>query len=373
MYLIVGAGLAGSVMAERISSILKKEVLIVDKRSHIGGNTFDYRNDKKILIHKYGPHIFHTNSDKIWNYVNNFTTFEPYFHRVTAIVEGMNLPVPFNIRSLFMAFPNIIADKVLAELIAEYGFGSKVSILELMKSSNKHIEALGDYVYNNIFLQYTLKQWGLNPRDIDKSITARIPIYLSHDTRYFQDKFQGMPTNGYSSMIENMLDNSLIKVQLNSEYKDIDNLDSFEKIIFTGCIDEYYNYKYGELDYRSLKFDLMDRNVKKYQDTAQVNYPNNFNFTRITEPKHFYREAMEIVNYTSLQFEYPQVYRRGINEPYYPILNDQTNKLYKRYKKEASTDKSTIFLGRLAEFKYYNMDQVIGRSLSIFDTIKAIR
>jgi len=366
MYLVVGAGLAGSVMAERIATQLNKEVLVIDRRNHIAGNTYDYIDENGIRIHKYGPHIFHTNSEDVWNYLSQFTSFEPYYHQVLAVVEGMKIPIPFNINSIEMVFPKSIASRIIEHLLNEYDFGTKVPILKLMESSHKTLKELGDYVYRNIFLEYTKKQWGLKPIEIDKSVTSRVPVYISKDNRYFQDKYQGMPDYGYTSMVEKMLSNEKIRVELNTDFKDIDNKGYFENIIYSGCIDEYYDYKYGELGYRSLDFQIRNMNIQNFQEVSQVNYPNDYQFTRITEPKHFYRESDVINKKTILQFEYPMSFMRNKNEPYYPIPNDQNNSIYQKYKDFVGKESNITFIGRLADYKYYNMDQVIARALHTF-------
>jgi len=366
MYLVVGAGLAGAVIAERIASQHNKEVTVIDRRNHIAGNIFDYVDENGIIVHKYGPHIFHTNSDKVWNYLNKFTDFEPYFHRVLAAVEGMEVPIPFNLTSLEQVYPKTKYYRMTEKLISEYGFGVKVPILKLLKSNHILLKELADYVYRNIFLGYTIKQWGLKPTEIDKSVTSRIPVYISKDTRYFQDKYQGMPQGGYTKMVEKMLSSKKIKVQLNTDFADIDDVQSYKKIIYTGCIDEYCNYKYGKLGYRSLEFNTIKYSLKQYQNVAQINYPNEYDFTRITEPKHFYKETKHNIDDTIILKEYPKEYIEKQNEPYYPILNDDNKILYKKYKEDVNKIKNIILLGRLADYKYYNMDQVISSSMIAF-------
>ncbi len=369
MYLIVGAGLAGAVIAERIASQLNKEVLVIDRRNHIAGNIFDYVDENGIWVHKYGPHIFHTNSEDVWNYLNQFTDFEPYYHRVLAVVEGMKIPVPFNLNSLAMVFPETMANNMTEILLSEYGFGTKVPILKLLESGHPLMKELGDYVYHNVFLEYTKKQWGLKPTEIDRSVTSRVPVYISKDNRFFQDKYQGMPLLGYTTMVEKMLSHRNIKVELDTDFKDVDKDKRYEKIVFSGCIDEYHNYQFGELGYRSLSFEKRTMNLNTYQETSQVNYPNDYQFTRITEPKHFYREILEEAKKTTLLVEYPQAYDKSKNEAYYPIPNDLNNTIYQKYKEIGKSDKNTIFIGRLADYKYYNMDEVVGRTLMVFNKL----
>ncbi len=363
-FLIVGAGLSGCVFAERIATKLKKEVLIIDRRNHIGGNVYDYKNKYGINIHKYGPHIFHTNSEEVWRYLKKFTEWEIYFHKVLAVVNGCKIPVPFNLNSLYKIFPRSLAKKLEDKLIESYGFNKKVPILKLNESTDKDIKFLSQFIYEKVFLGYTIKQWGMKPEDLDKSVTARIPINISLDDRYFQDKYQGIPKYGYTNMIKNMIDNRLIKVELNVDSEKILKRIKPKIIIFTGPIDEYYNYKFGRLNYRSLEFEIKNFNYNYYQEVAQVNYPENYNFTRITEFKHFIKDNYN--NITTVVFEFPQEYKKGENEPYYPILNEQNKIIYQKYYKIAQKEKNIIFVGRLAEYKYYNMDQIVARVLNLF-------
>jgi len=366
MYLVVGAGLAGSVISERIANVLDKKVLLIDRRNHIGGNVYDYKNSNGIYIHKYGPHIFHTNKEKVWSYLNFFVDFEQYYHRVLAVVDGMKIPLPFNINSLFKVFPKIKSDKLLDLLLNKYEFGEEVPILDFIESDNKTLNKLGEFIYEKIFLHYTIKQWGLSPEDIDKAVTSRVPIRLSEDNRYFKDKYQGLPENGYTNMIKKMIDSSNIEVSLDTGFNDITDQDKFDKIIYTGCIDEYFNFKYGELDYRSLNFENKEYGIDKFQETSQVNYPNDYNYTRITEPKHFYRATSGIKNRTNILIEYPTEYSRDKNEPYYPVLDEYNKKIYNKYNDDGKNLDNTIFIGRLADYKYYNMDDIIAKALHVF-------
>jgi UDP-galactopyranose mutase len=364
-FLIVGAGFAGSVLAERIATQLNKKVLIVDKRNHIGGNAYDYYNENGILVHKYGPHIFHTNSKKVIDYLSQFTDWRPYFHRVLAVVEGKKVPVPFNLNSIYELFPQKYAIKLEEELIRTFGYGQKVPILKLRETSNRELKFLADYIYNNVFYGYTLKQWELKPEELDPSVTARVPVYVSRDNRYFQDTYQLMPKEGYTKMFERMLSHKNIKILLNTDYKEIIDIIKFNKIIFTGPIDEFFDYQFGELPYRSLVFDFQSINSEYYQEVGQINYPNNNTFTRITEFKHITGQNSPI---TSIAYEYPMPFdRNSILIPYYPIPKEENNKLYLKYLTESEKLKNVIFCGRLADYKYYNMDQIIARALNIFE------
>jgi len=365
-FLIVGAGLAGSILSERIATELNKKVVIIDRRQHIAGNIFDYRNQDGQLIHKYGPHIFHTNSQKQWDYITKFTEMYPYFHRVLGFVDGEFIPVPFNFNSLYQVFPQKFAKSLEQKLISKFGFGVKIPILNLKNDEDKDVQFLAEYIYKNVFLNYTIKQWGLTPEELDPSVTSRIPVFLSRDNRYFQDKYQGIPTNGYTKIIENMLNHNNIKVLLNADFSEIKNEIDYKHLIYTGAIDEYFDYQFGELPYRSLNFTFERINSHKFQEVAQVNYPNNCDYTRITEFKHFLPNNSDK---TTIAYEYPIEFINGMNDRYYPIPKAENRELYEKYLKLAQeTQPNTFFIGRLAEYKYYNMNEVVGVALSLFES-----
>ncbi len=364
-YLIVGAGFAGSVLAERIASQLDKKVLIIDKRNHIGGNAYDHYDENGILVHKYGPHIFHTNSKKVVDYLSNFTEWQPYFHRVLAIIEGQKVPVPFNLTSIYKLFPPNFASKLEDELIANFGYGQKIPILKLRETKNKNLKWLAEYIYENVFYGYTLKQWELKPEELDISVTARVPVYISRDDRYFQDTYQIMPRYGYTKMFEKMLNHKNIKILLQTDYKEIIHHIKFDRLIFTGPIDEYFDYLYGPLPYRSLEFDFKLVNYEFYQECGTINFPNNNNYTRITEFKYLTGQKCSM---SVIAFEFPKSFQPGNNQiPYYPIPKQENHILYKKYHQETKKIKSVTFCGRLADYQYYNMDQIVARALNIFE------
>ena len=364
-YLIVGAGFAGSVLAERLATQLDKKVIIIDKRNHIGGNAYDYYDENGILVHKYGPHIFHTNSKKVVDYLSKFTEWRPYSHHVLAEVEGKKVPVPFNLNSIYQLFPQKYAEKLETELINNFGNGVKIPILKLREAASGELKKLADYIYDNIFYGYTIKQWELKPEELDASVTARVPVYISRDNRYFQDTFQQMPKDGYTKLFEKMLSHKNIKLLLQTDYKEIINQIKFDRMIFTGPFDEFFDYQFGELPYRSLVFNFQYINSEYYQEVGQINYPNNYTFTRITEFKHITGQKRAI---TSIAYEYPMPFdRNSILIPYYPIPKKEHNEVYLKYFKEAEKLRNVIFCGRLADYKYYNMDQIIARALTIFE------
>lgn len=363
-YLIIGSGFSGSVLAERIANELGKTCLVVDKRNHIGGNCYDYYDNNDILIHKYGPHIFHTQMQKVWDYLSRFTEWRPYEHKVLAEIEGKNVPVPFNFNSLHALFPKDYAEKMEKLLTETYGAGLKIPILKMQETKNADLKFLADYIYQNIFLGYNLKQWELKPEELDPTVSSRVPVHLSRDDRYFQDQFQAMPLNGYTKIFEKMLSNKKIKILLNTDYKEVVDYIKFDKLIFTGPLDQFFNYEFGRLPYRSLTFDLQTYNQEVFQEVAQLNYPNQHDYTRATEFKHLTGQEHKK---TTVAYEYSYAYQEGINEPYYPIPKSENAELYEKYKKEADKLQNVIFLGRLADYKYYNMDQTIGVALQTFE------
>lgn len=362
-YLVVGAGLAGSVLAERIASVIGKRVLVIDKREHIAGNCFDFVDENGILVHKYGPHIFHTNNQKVWDYLTQFTEWHFYEHRVLAVIGDKKVPVPFNLSSIEILFDNEKAERLKQLLIDTYGEEVKIPILKLKETDNPELKELADFIYNFIFLGYTSKQWGLKPEELDFSVTSRIPVFISRDDRYFQDKYQAIPKAGYTKMIENILNHPNIDIRLNTKYEDVKNL--AERIIYTGPIDEFFDYKHGKLPYRSLEFEFCRLNQSRFQERAQVNYPNDHDYTRITEFSHF---LSDFKDKTTIAYEYPKEYIQGINDPYYPIPSEKSSEIYEKYKQDMiHLDGKVFFVGRLAEYVYYNMDQVVGVALMMFD------
>lgn len=364
-WLIVGAGFTGATLAERIATQLNQKVLIVERRNHIGGNVYDCYDEHGILIHKYGPHIFHTNNKEVWHYLSKFTEWRPYYHQVLAVIDGQKVPLPFNLNSLYALFPPRYAEKLADLLIAHYGFGAKIPIFKLRASSERELQFLADYIYEKVFYNYTKKQWGLEPEELDQSVTGRVPILVNRDNRYFQDRYQAIPRYGYGALIKRMLSHPNIKILLNTNFKEVENEISYNKVIYTGPIDEPFDYIHGPLPYRSLTFDFINLDKEWHQEVGTINYPNEYDFTRITEYKHLTGQQHPK---TSLSIEYPQQYQPGKNEPYYPIPQDESRKLFMVYKKEADKIKTSVFFaGRLGDYKYYNMDQAVARALELFE------
>ncbi|GGG30089.1 UDP-galactopyranose mutase [Hymenobacter glacieicola] len=354
-YLIVGAGFAGSVLAERLATRSNKKVLIVDKRSHIAGNAYDHYNEEGILVHKYGPHIFHTNSKDVFEYLSNFTDWRPYEHRVLASVDGQLVPMPINldtINKLYGLSLNSFEVEQFLESLAE-----QVPVIKT--SEDVVVSKVGRELYEKFFRNYTRKQWGMDPSELDKSVTSRVPTRTNRDDRYFTDTYQAMPLHGYTRMFERMLDHPNIKVMLNTDYHDIVDFIPFKEMIFTGPVDEYFDFKYGKLPYRSLEFKHETLNQENYLAAPVVNYPNDNLYTRITEFKALTGQKHPK---TSIVYEYP----KAEGDPYYPVPRLENAELYNKYKKLADETPNVHFVGRLATYKYYNMDQVVAQALTLY-------
>lgn len=372
--IIIGAGFAGAVMAERLASKSGKRVLLIEGRMHVGGNCYDCRDENGIIVHRYGPHLFHSDDREVWEYLSGFTAWDIYQHRVLAMIDGQQVPIPFNLDTLHRVFPESLADRIEEALLRTYEYNSKVPILKLKQSTDRDLQYLADFVYDKIFLHYTEKQWGLKPEDMDGAVTARVPVFIGRDGRYFNDRYQGVPTKGYTALFEKMLCHSNIKLMLNTNFHDVmqikdDRLYFMDHpfdgdVIYTGQLDELFGYEFGVLPYRSIRMDFETVDREWYQEAPVVNYPNNYDFTRITEFKHIHPAA---VGSTTILKEYPQSYERGKNTPYYPIFTDENQKLYQKYSERAGRISNLILLGRLAEYRYYDMDDIVRRGLDLYE------
>jgi UDP-galactopyranose mutase len=361
-YLIVGAGFAGSVLAERLANVSDKKVLIIDTRDHIGGNAYDHYNKDGLLIHKYGPHIFHTNSKKVFDYLNQFTLWRPYEHRVLASVDGQLVPIPINLNTINKLYGlNLNCSQV------ESFFEAKAEKKErILTSEDVVINKVGRELYEKFFKNYTRKQWDLDPSELDASVTARVPTRTNKDDRYFTDTYQAMPMHGYTRMFQKMLSHPNIKVMLNTDYKEIIDLIPHKAMIYTGPIDSFFNYCYGRLPYRSLEFRFETHDSNVFQSTGTINYPNEQAYTRITEFKYLTGQNHPK---TSIVYEYPQ----AEGDPYYPIPRPENAEIYKKYQRLANAMTNTFFTGRLATYKYYNMDQVVAQSLTLFEKLTQLQ
>lgn len=362
--LVVGAGFSGAVVANLLADKFGEKVVVIDKKMHIAGNCYDYLDENGIMIHKYGSHIFHTNNEKVWDFLKKFTDFNQYMHKVIAIVDGIETTIPFNINTLYDVFPQSMAKRMEEKLLKHFGFNKKVPILEFQKQDDSDLKLLAEYVYEKVFLHYTTKQWGVSPQEVDGAVTARVPVYISKDDRYFQDKYQGIPLEGYTKVVEKMLNHPNIEVKLNTDYKNFTQ--SFDKVFYTGAIDEFFDYEFGELPYRSVNFKMETYEREFYQSNSVVNYPCNYDFTRIHEYKHYLNDKSEK---TVIAKEYSEFFELGKNERYYPIPKDENTELYNKYLAKTENLKGFYFLGRLGDYKYYDMDKAILRALDLIDNL----
>lgn len=362
-YLIVGAGFAGCVIAERLATQADKKILLIDRRNHIGGNAYDHYNEDGILIHKYGPHIFHTNSERIFKYLSQFTKWRAYEHRVLAQVDGMLVPMPINRITLNKLYGLKLQDE---ESVDQF-LASRAEKVDTCKTSEDVVVSkVGRELYEKFFRNYTRKQWGLDPSELDASVTSRVPTRTNTDDRYFTDDFQFMPLHGYTRMFEQMVAHKNIKVMLNVDHREIRAAIPHGEVIFTGPVDEFFNFRFGKLPYRSLEFKHETIEKEQALPVAVVNYPNEHAYTRVTEFKHLTGQQH---NKTSVVYEYP----KASGDPYYPIPKPECTQLYNKYKVLADNTRGVHFVGRLGTYKYYNMDQVVAQALATFDKIMSDR
>ena len=362
--LVVGCGFSGAVIANLLASKLGEKVLVIDKKNHIAGNSFDYRDENGIMIHKYGSHIFHTNSEKVWSFLKQFTDLNTYMHKVVAVIDGIETTIPFNFNTLYNVFPRTLAERLEEKLLKTFEYNKKVPILEFQKQDDEDLKFLANYVYEKVFLHYTTKQWGNKPEEVDGAVTARVPVYLSKDDRYFQDKYQGIPLEGYSKVVEKILTHPNIELRLNTDYKDLKG--DFKRVFYTGSIDEFFNYKYGQLPYRSVNFKMETYDREYYQSNSVVNYPCNYDFTRIHEYKYYLNDKSDK---TVIAKEYSESFELGKNERYYPIPKPENTALYNKYAEEAKALKNVYFLGRLGDYKYYDIDKAVLRAIELFESV----
>ena len=362
--LIVGAGFAGSVLAERLASQAGHKVLVVDKRPHIGGNAFDCHDDAGVLIHPYGPHIFHTNSADVFGYLSNFTRWRPYQHRVLASVDGQLLPMPINLDTV-----NRLYGLQLTSFELDAFFAQAAEPMEHPKTSEDVVVSrVGRDLYQKFFRGYTRKQWGLDPAELDASVTARVPTRTNRDDRYFTDTYQAMPLHGYTRMFNSMLSHPNIHVMLGTDYRDVVHLLPWKRMVYTGPIDTFFEHRHGKLPYRSLHFEHVTVQPPAGQAFVQsvgtINHPNDHLFTRVSEFKHITGQTHAA---SSLVYEYP----RAEGDPYYPVPRAENAALLRRYEAEAEQMSDVTFIGRLATYKYYNMDQVVAQALATFKRMAA--
>jgi len=361
--IVIGAGISGITIAQKLSE-KGEQVLIIEKRDHIGGNSYDYFDSDGCYVQKYGPHIFHTSNKKVWDYVSRFTKWHNYQHKVLGFIDGNLMPIPFNFDSIDIAFPEKIASEMKDILVKKYGYGARVSVFDLINSTERQLKLLGDYVYQKVFLNYTIKQWDQKPDEIDKSVLNRVPVIIGKDPRYFSDSYQGIPEKGFTEIFRKMLDSTKIKILLNTDYKEVISYIEYESMFYTGPLDYFFDYKFGNIKYRAIDFEF-EKVKSPYQKASVVNYPNDYEFTRITEFGKFLENENANAKTVILR-EYPS-WDRGTKA--YPVKNSENQKLINRYLKETKTLKNTYFLGRLAECKYYNMDQAFANAIEVAELV----
>ena len=374
--IIVGAGTAGCVAARNLAEQGKK-VLILEKKNHIAGNCYDEKDEHDVLIHVYGPHIFHTSKESVYEFLSRFTDWFHFRHEVVANVHGKYMPVPFNLHTLKLAYGEERAKSLEEKLVQIYGVGAKVPILELMNHKDVDLQMIGKYVYDNIYVYYTMKQWGKKPEEIDPAVTARVPVNVSYDNGYFSDRYQGVPLNGFTAMFENMLEHENITVALKTEAKDVLFVEGdkvfyqgeiFEGVvIFTGPIDEFFDCKYGRLPYRTLGFEFEHYEQDDFQGHSVVNYTVDQDYTRITEYKYLTGQKCKG---TTVSKEYPSAYTGEKGQvPYYSIANEENYALYAKYRKEVEGVSNFYLLGRLAEYQYYNIDVMVEKAMELAEKL----
>ena len=360
-YAVVGAGFAGATIAERLAAHAGKKVLICDKRPHIGGNAYDHYDEAGILVHKYGPHIFHTNSRDVFDYLSRFTEWRPYQHRVLAWVDGQLVPVPINLDTVNTLYGTNYTSFELEEFFRSVA----VPVEQVRTSEDVIVSKVGRELYEKFFRNYTRKQWGVDPSALDASVTSRVPVRTNRDDRYFTDTYQAMPLHGYTRMFERMLTHPNIKILLNADYREVQEIVPRAEVIFTGPIDEFFQYRFGKLPYRSLDFRFETKNAEYAQRGPVINYPNENPYTRVTEFK--YLTGQEHPK-TTLVYEYA----KAEGDPYYPVPQPQNATLYRKYQQLAETTPGVHCLGRLGTYKYYNMDQVVAQALTLYTKIAGL-
>lgn len=376
--IIVGAGIAGATVARKLAEESNKKVLVLERRNHIGGNCYDKTDDHGILIHEYGPHIFHTGDEGVREFLSRFTKWYDFGHEVVAKVGDQLIPVPFNLNTLHMVYDKEKAERLEKKLIEEYGLDSRVPIMKLRESTDADVREIADYVYKNVFLYYTMKQWGQTPEEISPEVTGRVPVVISYDNRYFKDKYQSVPVDGFTPMFAAMLDHPNIEVRTGVDCSDVLDFEDgkiyFEKaeftgdLVYTGALDELFDCKFGRLPYRSLNFKFEHLDQDSFQDHSVVNYTVSEDFTRITEFK--FLTGQKDTDGTTIVREYPFAYTGAEGEiPYYAILNAENEALYEKYRLLTEDFDKFHLLGRLAEYKYYNIDAMCRKAMELAEEI----
>lgn len=363
-WLVVGAGFTGAVFAERVASRLGQRVLVIDRRDHVGGNAHDFRNEHGILCHRYGPHVFHTNSAAVVRHLSAFTRWRRYEHRCCAMLDGRLVPLPFSLTSLDVCFAPARAARYAAALVERYGVGAEVTVQTLCAADDTDVRDLGRFVFDAVFRRYTAKQWGRPAESLDPSVTARLPVRVSHDDRYFVDRFQRMPLDGYGAMFSRMLSHPLIDVRLRCDAADVGLEATWERMLYTGGIDAYFGYRLGALPYRTVDFEFRTYSQPTHLPVGMVTFPDDRPYTRISEARHLTGESGD---HTTVCLEYPREHRPVIDEPCYPVPAPENHRLHEEYRRLAAEEAPrVVFAGRLGDYRYINMDQAVGRALAVF-------
>lgn len=363
--LVIGCGFTGATMARKIAEELGESVLVADARDHLAGNSYDYRDEHGIMIHRYGSHIFHTSLEDVWRWVSRFASFNTYMHKVVALIDGIETTIPFNLRTLSDVFPPGLAARLEEKLLSRFGYNKRIPISEFRSQDDADLAFLADYVYEKVFCHYTAKQWGMSPEAAGMgAVTARVPVHISCDERYFQDKYQGIPQQGYTELVRRMLDHPNIEVRLNAPYDTLQV--EYERLIYTGSIDEFFGYRYGVLPYRSVRFAMEEHLTPYYQRNAVVNYPCNYDFTRIHEYKYYLNDTSD---HTVIAKEYSEPFEPGKNDRFYPIPSPEAADLYARYAELAAGLPNVHFLGRLGSYRYLDIDKAIHAALEYFERV----
>ena len=381
--IIVGAGFSGAVLAERFASQLGWKVLVLEQRPHIGGNCYDEPDAHGVLVHRYGPHLFHTDNARVWEYLSAFTAWRPYEHKVLSSIDGQLVPIPFNLNSIDRLFDADTATCMREALVSRFGLGARVPILRLKEEDEPLLRELADFVYRKAFLNYTTKQWGVKPEEISPEVTGRVPVVVDRDDRYFTDPYQAVPAGGYTKLFEKLLAHPNITVRVNTPFNAVGSFDpdtgavQFEGapfgglLVFTGMVDELFGRDRGALPYRSIRFDFQHHAVPVFQPATTVNYPNDHRYTRITEFKHLTGQQCAG---TSIVYEYPQAYDPAdpeANVPYYPIFDERSQAAYTAYADRLGGHARVVAVGRLAQYRYFDMDDAVANALQVFDRIAA--
>lgn len=380
-YIIVGAGLAGGILARKLAEEKKKKILIIERRNHSAGNTYDFIDAHGVKVQKYGPHVIHTNNDKVYKYITKYCKPVKYRTKCEAMIDGISTPSPFNFKTLDQFYPSDVAHMLKNKLLRYYNDRASVTIVEMLEAEDSDIRGFAEFLFEKDYKLYTAKQWGIQPSEIDVSVLKRVPIVLSYGNTYFYDKYEFIPQNGFTSMYQKIIEYPGIDIKLGVEALEHITIDVEKKVvlyndmvtglIYTGAIDELFKYKFGILPYRSLHFEYKSKNIESFQNVAIVAYPQAEGYTRITE--YTKMPFQNCHGWTSVVYEYPVKYDKkskiGI-EPYYPVLTEQSQRMYEQYRMYASQFRNLILCGRLAEFKYYNMDQVILRALELYENME---